>query len=113
MRSLAASIEPPISDARIPKDRQARLTLLRGGLIPWLAGIDPDHEGAAPPRRGGYRLAQNDGIMPTLGWPPKFSRLYLRLLCPETLGEPCVQGTGKAELLALDTSIAPALDFPH
>jgi hypothetical protein len=28
-------------DSRIPKDRDARLALLRRGLIPWLAGIDP------------------------------------------------------------------------
>lgn len=36
-------------DARIPGDRQARLALLRRGLIPWLAGIDPDTK--APRRR--------------------------------------------------------------
>jgi hypothetical protein len=30
------------ADARIPKDRKAREALLRRGLIPWLAGIDPD-----------------------------------------------------------------------
>jgi hypothetical protein len=29
-------------DARIPKDREARLALLRRGLIPWLAGVDPE-----------------------------------------------------------------------
>ena len=29
-------------DARIPKDHDARLVLLRRGLIPWLAGIDPE-----------------------------------------------------------------------
>jgi WD40 repeat protein len=32
----------PGSDARIPRERDARLALLRRGLIPWLAGIDPD-----------------------------------------------------------------------
>src|SRR5262249_46300653 len=32
--------------AAIPRDREARLALLRRGLIPWLAGIDP--ESAAP-----------------------------------------------------------------
>jgi len=30
------------ADARIPAERRARETLLRRGLIPWLAGIDPD-----------------------------------------------------------------------
>lgn len=29
-------------DPAIPKDRLTRLALLRRGLIPWLAGIDPD-----------------------------------------------------------------------
>jgi hypothetical protein len=29
-------------DPRIPRDHDARLALLRRGLIPWLAGIDPD-----------------------------------------------------------------------
>jgi formylglycine-generating enzyme required for sulfatase activity len=37
------------SDPAIPRDRAARLTLLRRGLIPWLAGIDPDT--GAPRRR--------------------------------------------------------------
>jgi hypothetical protein len=36
------------NDARIPRDHDARLALLRSGLIPWLAGIDPD---ASSPRR--------------------------------------------------------------
>ena len=35
-------------DPRIPKDRGAREALLRRGLIPWLAGIDPDSKS---PRR--------------------------------------------------------------
>jgi formylglycine-generating enzyme required for sulfatase activity len=37
------------SDPSIPKDRNARLALLRRGLIPWLAGIDPDTQ--SPRRR--------------------------------------------------------------
>jgi tetratricopeptide (TPR) repeat protein len=36
------------SDPRIPRDKDARLALLRRGLIPWLAGIDPD---TGSPRR--------------------------------------------------------------
>ncbi len=30
------------ADLRIPRDRKAREALLRRGLVPWLAGIDPD-----------------------------------------------------------------------
>lgn len=37
------------ADPSIPQDKQARLALLRRGLIPWLAGIDP--ETGAPQRR--------------------------------------------------------------
>ncbi len=42
-------------DSRIPRDREARLTLLRRGLIPWLAGIDPDTKA---PRRRVARLSE-------------------------------------------------------
>ena len=51
--SVEAAVEQALraadADAAIPKDRQARLKLLRRGLIPWLAGIDP--ETGAPRRR--------------------------------------------------------------
>ena len=46
----AADAEPAI-----PKDRVARLALLRRGLIPWLAGIDPD---TGAPRRRVARLSE-------------------------------------------------------
>ena len=36
------------ADPHVPRDREARLALLRRGLIPWLAGIDPDSK---TPRR--------------------------------------------------------------
>lgn len=42
-------------DARIPRDRDARLALLRRGLIPWLAGIDPD---TGSPRRQKARVSE-------------------------------------------------------
>jgi tetratricopeptide (TPR) repeat protein len=42
------------ADARIPREREARLMLLRRGLIPWLAGIDPE---TGSPRRRIARLA--------------------------------------------------------
>jgi WD40 repeat protein len=41
-------------DSRIPRDRAARLALLRRGLIPWLAGVDPDSK---TPRRNIARRA--------------------------------------------------------
>src|SRR4029077_4412873 len=40
--------------ARLPRDREARLALLRRGLIPWLAGVDPDTK---TPRRNIARRA--------------------------------------------------------
>lgn len=42
-------------DSRIPRDPDARLILLRRGLIPWLAGIDPDTKA---PRRRVARLSE-------------------------------------------------------
>ncbi|TDR89888.1 toll/interleukin-1 receptor domain-containing protein [Enterovirga rhinocerotis] len=41
-------------DPRVPRDPEARLLLLRRGLIPWLAGIDPD---TGSPRRRLARLS--------------------------------------------------------
>jgi hypothetical protein len=40
--ALARVFTEAEKDPRIPKDHDARLALLRRGLIPWLAGIDPD-----------------------------------------------------------------------
>jgi formylglycine-generating enzyme required for sulfatase activity len=44
--SIEAAVERALkaadADPAIPKDRATRLALLRRGLIPWLAGIDPD-----------------------------------------------------------------------
>ena len=42
------------NDPRIPRQRETRLSLLRRGLIPWLAGIDPE---TGSPRRRVARLA--------------------------------------------------------
>ncbi len=51
--SIEAAVERAFREAdkdpAIPKDRNARLALLRRGLIPWLAGIDP--ETGSPRRR--------------------------------------------------------------
>ena len=57
--SIEAAVERAFAaagkDNRIPRDREARLTLLRRGLIPWLAGIDPDTKA---PRRRVARLSE-------------------------------------------------------
>jgi formylglycine-generating enzyme required for sulfatase activity len=57
--SIEAAVERALkaadADAAIPRDRAARLNLLRRGLIPWLAGIDPD---TGAPRRRVARLSE-------------------------------------------------------
>ncbi len=58
--SIEAAVEHALTaadaDPKIPRDRDARLALLRRGLIPWLAGIDPD---SGSPRR---RIARRSEI---------------------------------------------------
>lgn len=49
-QALTADTDPPI-----PKDRAAREALLRHGIIPWLADIDPD---TGAPRRRVARLSE-------------------------------------------------------
>ncbi len=57
--SIEAAVERAFKaadmDSRIPRDREARLTLLRRGLIPWLAGVDPETGSA---RRRVARLSE-------------------------------------------------------
>jgi formylglycine-generating enzyme required for sulfatase activity len=57
--SIEAGVERALkaadADPAIPKDRTARLALLRRGLVPWLAGIDPD---TGAPRRRVARLSE-------------------------------------------------------
>jgi formylglycine-generating enzyme required for sulfatase activity len=57
--SIEAAVERALkaadADPAIPKDRVARLALLRRGLIPWLADIDPD---TGAPRRRVARLSE-------------------------------------------------------
>ena len=69
--SIEAAIEHVFKgadgDAAIPKDRGARLALLRRGLIPWLAGVDPE-TGAL--RRRVARLSRSPAI-PTLDPAPR------------------------------------------
>ena len=75
------------ADPRLPKDREARLTLLRRGLIPWLAGIDPDSKS---PRRN---IARRSDIPPEAA--PLIGLLVEeRLLSSDTRAERD-QATGK------------------
>jgi formylglycine-generating enzyme required for sulfatase activity len=57
--SIEAAVEQALkaadADPAIPRDRLARLALLRRGLVPWLAGIDPD---TGAPRRRVARLSE-------------------------------------------------------
>jgi hypothetical protein len=53
--AIARALKAADADPAIPKDRAARLALLRRGLIPWLAGIDPD---TGAPRRRVARLSE-------------------------------------------------------
>jgi hypothetical protein len=57
--SIEAAVEQAFkaadADPKVPKDKQTRLALLRRGLIPWLAGIDPD---TGAPRRRVARLSE-------------------------------------------------------
>ena len=57
--SIEAAVERAMaaanSDPGVPRDRAARLALLRRALIPWLAGIDPE---TGAPRRRIARMAE-------------------------------------------------------
>lgn len=53
--AIERALEAADADPAVPKDRKARLALLRRGLIPWLAGIDPD---TGSPRRRVARLSE-------------------------------------------------------
>ena len=66
--SIEAAIERPFqaadNDARIPRDRGARLVLLRRGLISWLTGIDPDT--GSPRRKERLSLSRRDAPSRTI-----------------------------------------------
>jgi len=90
------------SDARIPKDRQARLTLLRRGLIPWLAGIDPE---TRAPRRRVARLAE----IPAEARPLIDHLVEQRLLATDIAsdtGETTIEPTHEALLRQPETFVA-------
>ena len=90
--SIEAAVERALAaadaDPTIPRDRTARLALLRHGLIPWIAGIDPD---SGAPRR---RVARMSEIPPEAA--PLIQRLVdERLLTTDTVQGCCVR-VGKA-----------------
>ncbi len=70
--SIEAAVERALAaadaDPTIPRDRATRLALLRRGLIPWIAGIDPD---TGAPRRRVARM---------LEIPPEAAPLIQRLV---------------------------------
>jgi hypothetical protein len=91
--SIEAAIERALkladADSSIPKDRQARLTLLRRGLIPWLADIDPD---TGAPRRRVARLSEI----------PEETRPIINLLVEvRLLATDIAQGTGNRTIEAV------------
>ena len=57
-KAVARAMRRADADHRIPRDKGARETLLRRGLIPWLAGVDPDSKS---PRRN---IARRSDIPP-------------------------------------------------
>ena len=91
--SIEAAVERALAaadaDPTIPRDRTARLALLRHGLIPWIAGIDPD---SGAPRR---RVARMSEIPPEAA--PLIQRLVdERLLTTDTVLQGCCVRVGKA-----------------
>ena len=54
-RRLKSALKAADADPAVPRDRDARLALLRRALIPWLAGIDPE---TGSPRRRVARLSE-------------------------------------------------------
>ena len=70
--SIEAAVERALqaadADPAIPRDRAARLALLRRGLIPWLAGIDPD---TGAPRRRVARSVGNPNRSAPAGSAPR------------------------------------------
>src|SRR5204863_2696323 len=96
--SIEAAVEGAFraadADPKVPKDKQARLALLRRGLIPWLAGIDPD---TGAPRRRVARLSE----IPAEARPLIDHLVGQRLLATDTAretGEKTIEPTHEALL---------------
>jgi formylglycine-generating enzyme required for sulfatase activity len=96
--SIEAAVERALksadADPAIPRDRAARLALLRRGLVPWLAGIDPD---TGAPRRRVARLSE----IPTEAQPLIQHLIEQRLLATDVnkdTGEPTIEPAHEALL---------------
>ncbi|WP_353646182.1 TIR domain-containing protein [Mesorhizobium sp. WSM2239] len=103
--SIEAAVERALkasdADQAVPRDRAAKLALLRRALIPWLAGIDPD---TGAPRRRVARLSEI----------PEDARSLVghlvaeRLLSTEQDFAPSADGDGVSTLVRQgDTTIEP------
>ena len=88
--SIEAAVERALAaadaDPTIPRERAARLALLRRGLIPWLAGIDPETQA---PRR---RVARMSEI------PAEARPLIRHLVAQRLLATDVAKGTGEATI---------------
>lgn len=88
--SIEAAVERALkaadADPSIPKERVARLALLRRGLIPWLAGIDPD---TGSPRR---RIARVSEI------PPEAMPMIQHLVEQRLLATDVAKDTGESTI---------------
>ena len=88
--SIEAAVERALTaadaDPRIPRDRTARLALLRRGFIPWLAGIDPE---SGSPRR---RVARMSEI------PPEGRPLIDQLVAQHLLATDVAEDTGEVTI---------------
>ncbi len=96
--SIEAAVEGALKasdgDPAVPRDRAARLALLRRALIPWLAGIDPE---SGSPRRRVARLAEMpEEARPLVGYLIA-ARLLSTDVAPET-GERTVEPAHEALL---------------
>jgi len=78
--SVARAFARADRDGRIPRDHAARQALLRRGLIPWLAGVDPD---TRSPRRNIARRSE----IPTEALPLVEFLIEERLLATDTVLE--------------------------
>ena len=96
--SIEAALERALAaaeaDPAVPKDRVARLVLLRRGLIPWLAGIDSE---TGAPRRRVARLSE----IPVEARPLIQHLVEQRLLATDldkSTGEPTIEPAHEALL---------------
>jgi formylglycine-generating enzyme required for sulfatase activity len=88
--SIEAAVERALTaadaDPKIPRDRDARLALLRRGFVPWLAGIDLE---TGSPRR---RVARMSEI------PPEARPLIDQLVAQHLLATDVAQTTGEVTI---------------